>query len=111
MTEQVIPATFSVDHVGPSVRDLDSRRRFFCDCLGWRVTGTVRMALSAIVMAFWDALAQSFGPPPSHLLGGSPRPLPACDSRGLGLTAPAALADEAEKLLAKGLRALKLRLG
>ena len=75
------------------------------------VTGTVRMALSAIDMAFWDALAQSVGRPLCHLLGGAPRPLPAYDSRGLGLMAPAALADEAEKLLAKGLRALKLRLG
>lgn len=75
------------------------------------VTGTVRMALSAIDMALWDALAQSFGRPLCHLLGGSPRPLPAYDSRGLGLMAPAALADEAEKMLAKGLRALKLRLG
>jgi mandelate racemase len=75
------------------------------------VTGAVRMALSAIDMAFWDALAQSVGRPLSHLLGGSLRPLPAYDSRGLGLITPAALADEAEKLLAKGLRALKLRLG
>jgi mandelate racemase len=75
------------------------------------VTGTVRMALSAIDMAFWDALAQSFGQPLSHVLGGSLRPLPAYDSRGLGLMAPAALANETEKLLAKGLRALKLRLG
>lgn len=75
------------------------------------VTGTVRMALSAIDMAFWDALAQSLDRPLAHLLGGAPRPLPAYDSRGLGLMAPAALADEAEKLLAKGLKALKLRLG
>jgi mandelate racemase len=56
------------------------------------VTGTVRMALSAIDMALWDALARS--------LGGSLRPLPAYDSRGLGLMTPTALADEAEKLLA-----------
>ena len=75
------------------------------------VTGTVRMALSALDMALWDALAQSIGRPLSHLLGGAPRPLPAYDSRGLGLMAPAALADEAEKMLAQGLRALKLRLG
>jgi catechol 2,3-dioxygenase-like lactoylglutathione lyase family enzyme len=33
------PATCGVDHVGLSVRDLESTRRFFCDCLGWRVVG------------------------------------------------------------------------
>ncbi|WP_158932487.1 enolase C-terminal domain-like protein [Acidisphaera sp. S103] len=75
------------------------------------VTGTVRMALSAIDMAFWDAHARSIGQPLAHLLGGGARPLPAYDSRGLGLMAPPALADEAEKMLALGLKALKLRLG
>ena len=39
MAEQTTPATRGVDHVGLSVRDLDSTRRFFCDCLGWRVIG------------------------------------------------------------------------
>jgi mandelate racemase len=75
------------------------------------VTGTVRMALSAFDMVLWDAIAQSVGQPLSVLLGAAPRPLPAYDSRGLGLMRPADLADEAEKLRAKGLRALKLRLG
>jgi catechol 2,3-dioxygenase-like lactoylglutathione lyase family enzyme len=31
--------TYGIDHVGLSVRDLESTRRFFCDCLGWRVVG------------------------------------------------------------------------
>ncbi|HTH96371.1 MAG TPA: enolase C-terminal domain-like protein [Stellaceae bacterium] len=75
------------------------------------VTGTVRMALSALDMALWDAMAQAAGQPLSILLGAAPRPLPAYDSRGLGLMPPAKLADEAEQLLAKGLKALKLRLG
>lgn len=39
MAEQPIPATFGVDHVGLTVRDLESIRGFFCDCLGWRVVG------------------------------------------------------------------------
>ena len=34
-----IPATCGVDPIGLSVRDLESTRRFFCDCLGWRVVG------------------------------------------------------------------------
>ena len=39
MAEHATPATCGVDHVGLSVRDLESARRFFCDCLGWRVVG------------------------------------------------------------------------
>jgi catechol 2,3-dioxygenase-like lactoylglutathione lyase family enzyme len=33
------PATVGVDHVGLSVGNLESTRRFFCDCLGWNVVG------------------------------------------------------------------------
>ena len=39
MAEHATPATCGVDHVGLSVRDLESTRRFFCDGLGWRVVG------------------------------------------------------------------------
>jgi mandelate racemase len=45
------------------------------------------------------------------MFGGSPRPIPAYDSRGLGLMSREKLGDETEALLAKGLRAVKLRLG
>jgi mandelate racemase len=46
------------------------------------------------------------------LLGAAPRRIPAYNSRGLGLMpTPEAVADEAEKLLAGGFRAIKLRLG
>jgi catechol 2,3-dioxygenase-like lactoylglutathione lyase family enzyme len=31
--------TWGFDHVGLSVTDLDATRKFFCDCLGWRVVG------------------------------------------------------------------------
>jgi mandelate racemase len=75
------------------------------------VTGTVRMALSAIDMALWDALAQTLEQPLCVVLGGAPQALPAYDSRGLGLIAPERLAEEAEQLMAGGLKALKLRLG
>lgn len=33
------PVTVGVDHVGLSVGNLESTRRFFCDCLGWNVVG------------------------------------------------------------------------
>ena len=75
------------------------------------VTGVVRMALAALDMALWDALAVAAGTPLTRLLGGTPRPLRAYNSCGLGLMSPAAAADEAEALLEGGMRAVKLRLG
>lgn len=75
------------------------------------VDGTVRMALAALDIALWDAFAVSLGLPLATVLGASPRPLPAYDSRGLGRMAPERLAAEAEALLASGLKAVKLRVG
>jgi mandelate racemase len=62
-------------------------------------------------MALWDAMAVAAGVPLTVLLGGTPRPLRAYNSCGLGLMAPQAAADEAEALLEGGLQAVKLRLG
>lgn len=75
------------------------------------VQGIVRMAMAGFDVACWDALAVAAGKPLVSLLGGAPRALPAYNSCGLGLMAPAAVADEAEKLLEGGFKALKLRLG
>src|SRR6266852_2772519 len=75
------------------------------------VQGIVRMAMAGLDVACWDALALAAGKPLVALLGGKGRPIPAYNSNGLGLMAPAAAADEAEKLLEKGFRAVKLRLG
>jgi len=75
------------------------------------VQGIVRMAMAGFDVACWDALANAAGKPLVALLGGAPRPIPAYNSNGLGLMAPAAVADEAEKLLEGGFRAVKLRLG
>jgi mandelate racemase len=75
------------------------------------VTGIVRMALSALDVAAWDAVAIAAGEPLARLLGAAPRPIPAYNSCGLGLMTPQEVADEAEKLLAGGFRAIKLRLG
>jgi mandelate racemase len=74
------------------------------------VQGIVRMAMAAFDIASWDALAQAAGQPLAAFIGASPKRIPAYNSCGLGLMATAALADEAEKL-AKGFRAVKLRLG
>src|SRR5260370_9445010 len=75
------------------------------------VTGGVRMARALLDMAIWDALSQSRGLSLAAVLGSRPRDLPAYDSRGLGLMEPDRLSKEADALLARGLRALKLRLG
>lgn len=75
------------------------------------VQGVVRMAMSLIDVAGWDALARAAGVPLASYLGAAPRPIPAYNSNGLGLMSSGALADEAEKLLAGGFRAVKLRLG
>jgi mandelate racemase len=69
------------------------------------------MALSALDMALWDALAIAAGRPLTTLLGGTPRPLRTYNSCGLGLMSPQAAADEAEALLEGGMQAVKLRLG
>ena len=75
------------------------------------VVGAARMALAALDGALWDALAQSAGLPLATLLGAAPKPIPAYNSSGLGLMKPEAAADEADKLLGNGFRAVKLRLG
>jgi len=75
------------------------------------VQGIVRMAIAGLDVACWDACAIAAGLPLVRLLGGVPKPVPAYNSKGLGLMAPDALADEAEKLLEGGFRAIKLRLG
>ena len=75
------------------------------------VQGIVRMAMAGFDIACWDALAVAAGVPLVRLLGGEPRPIPAYNSCGLGLMPTDALADEAEKLLERGFRAIKVRLG
>jgi len=75
------------------------------------VTGVVRIALSLLDAALWDALAVAAGAPLATLLGSAPRPVRAYNSCGLGLMSPQAAADEAEQLLEGGFSAVKLRLG
>ena len=76
------------------------------------VQGIVRMALAGFDVAAWDAAAIAAGVPLASLLGAKPRPIAAYNSCGLGLTDDlGGLAEEAEKLLTGGFRAVKLRLG
>lgn len=75
------------------------------------VQGIVRMALAGVDMAAWDVLAKAAGLPLASVLGSGPRTIPAYNSCGLGLMPADRLAGEAEKLLAGGFKAVKLRLG
>lgn len=76
------------------------------------VQGIVRMAMSGFDTACWDALAFAAGLPLAEFLGAEQSAIPAYNSCGLGLTDDLdALASEAEKLLAGGFGAVKLRLG
>ena len=102
-----IERTTKGDRIAPADLWAKLARRF--KLIG--VQGIVRMAMSGFDVACWDALSVAAGKPLVALLGGKPRPIPAYNSNGLGLMAPEAAADEAEKLLEGGFRAVKLRLG
>jgi len=75
------------------------------------VQGIVRMAMSAFDVACWDALAKAAKQPLVTLLGGTPRPVRAYNSCGLGLMDREALVREAAELLEGGFKGVKLRLG
>jgi mandelate racemase len=75
------------------------------------VQGIVRMAMAGLDVACWDALAIAAKQPLVRLLGGTPRPIRAYNSCGLGLMERGALAREAAELLEGGFAGVKLRLG
>jgi L-alanine-DL-glutamate epimerase and related enzymes of enolase superfamily len=75
------------------------------------VQGIVRMAMAAFDVACWDALAIAAKQPLVRLLGGTPRPIRAYNSCGLGLMDREALVREAAELLEGGFGGVKLRLG
>src|SRR5690242_18015720 len=75
------------------------------------VQGIVRTAMAGFDVACWDALARAAGLPLARMLGAQTSRIPAYNSCGLGLMPPQKLADEAERLLAGGFTAMKLRLG
>jgi mandelate racemase len=97
---------------GDTVAPLDLWRKLATRFALIGVQGIVRMAMAGLDVAAWDALAIATGLPLARLLGGELKPIAAYNSCGLGLMdEPEAVADEAEKLLAGGFRAIKLRLG
>jgi mandelate racemase len=89
--------------------DLEKKLRAKYTLLG--VHNIVLFAMAGIDMAAWDALGQALGQPLVRLLGGVPRPIPAYNSKGLGILALSQLEREAVELVAEGFHAVKLRLG
>ncbi|MBL8837755.1 MAG: mandelate racemase [Alphaproteobacteria bacterium] len=84
-------------------RDLDRAFRL----LGRQ--GLVGMAMAGIDMALWDALGRAAGLPVAGLLGGTTAPLPAYDS--YGTVDPVADRGALERSLARGFRAIKIKIG
>jgi mandelate racemase len=111
-------------YIAPAIRDLAAARhgspvrpledfqnaRRALNLIGYE--GVAMIAVAALDMAEWDALARAAGVPLAVLLGGSTGAVPAYNSNGLWLNDPAGLGDEAAELVAEGgFAALKLRLG
>ena len=89
--------------------ELEKKLRARYTLLG--VHNIVLFAMAGIDMAAWDAHAQSLGQPLVRVLGGAPRPIPAYNSKGLGILDVKSVAREAVELVEEGFRAVKLRLG
>ncbi len=87
--------------------DIDVYLRAHFRLLG--AQGLAGMAMAGIDMALWDACAKAKGVPLVRLLGAAARPVPAYAS--LRNMSARAAADEAEKLVACGFRAIKVKLG
>ena len=89
--------------------DIEAKLRKRYTLLG--VHNIVLFAMSGIDMAAWDALGQAMQQPLVRLLGGTPRPVLAYNSKGLGIMPLKPLVKEASELVAEGFSAVKLRLG
>jgi len=96
---------------GDEVAPLELERKLRARYALLGVHNIVLFAMAGIDMAAWDALAQSLGQPLVRLLGAAPRPIPAYNSKGLGIMPLGPLAKEADELVAEGFRAVKLRMG
>jgi mandelate racemase len=72
-------------------------------------TGLLAIAVSAIDMACWDAMARRASLPLARLLGGDLRPVKAYLS--VGMDGPEAAARSAHEAIERGFKALKIKIG
>ena len=100
----LVPAIhdLAASRIGAAVRPLDDYRRGVQSLQLVGREGMSLIAVSALDMASWDALAKAAGMPLAVFLGGSLAPVPAYNSNGLWLIAVEALGDEAAELVAEG---------
>jgi mandelate racemase len=96
---------------GDAVAPFDIERKLRAKYTLLGVHNIVLFAMSGIDMAAWDALGQALGQPLARLLGATPRPIPAYNSKGLGIMPIQPLVKEAVELVEEGFGAVKLRLG
>ena len=96
---------------GDEVAPLELERKLRARYALLGVHNMVLFAMAGIDMAAWDALGQSLRLPLVRLLGAAPRPIPAYNSKGLGIQPIKALEKEEVELVEEGFRAVKLRLG
>jgi mandelate racemase len=96
---------------GDAVAPFDIERKLRAKYTLLGVHNIVLFAMSGIDMAAWDAAGQALGQPLARLLGATPRPIPAYNSKGLGIMPLKPLVKEAAELLEEGFSAVKLRLG
>jgi L-alanine-DL-glutamate epimerase-like enolase superfamily enzyme len=99
--------------LGADPRDRDGLWRRMHDALlpmarQWGAVGPVMQAISGVDIALWDLAGQAAGRPVSGLLGGPVGARLPCYASGLG---PAAAVEKAERAVAAGFRALKLKVG
>jgi mandelate racemase len=90
----------------PRAIEADLRARF--TLLGG-ARNLAAIAIGAIDMAAWDALAVAHDLPLATMLGGAPRPIRAYDSRGMIRADDAA--STAEEVLASGFQGVKVKIG
>jgi mandelate racemase len=95
--------------VGESVAPLEIERKLQARFRLLGPQGLTGIAMAAIDMAAWDALARAAGLPLARLLGGEPRPVPAYRSAGMGGVAEAV--TETKEAIGIGLGAMKFKVG
>jgi L-alanine-DL-glutamate epimerase-like enolase superfamily enzyme len=87
-------------------------RRMWARITQWGHKGLAVIGMSGIDTAAWDIVGKALGRPLAHLLGANADRVPTYASEGLWLTDDlAALTREADELVGRGFRAVKMRLG